>query len=235
MKKARFFIIPCNISEEVLDVLPRHTIDKIHNIKHYVVERARTARRFIKQTQPPYAIDEIQIIELETKDRSIYDLNEILTWLKNGHDVGLLSEAGCPGIADPGSELIDRLQEKKISIVPLIGPSSILLALMASGMNGQEFHFHGYLPIKENELINKIKQLEKSAIGQSSTQIFIETPYRNDRMLKILCAQLPKKMKLCLASDITGPAENIRTQSIEQWKKQMPKIGKLPTVFLICK
>lgn len=231
--EATLYLVPCTISDDSLDVIPESTISVLHSIKHFIAERARTARRFIKSTTPPYTIDELSIVEF---DRDHDAIKEALKWLANGHPVGVISESGIPGIADPGSEIVREAHKKGIKVVPLTGPNSILLALSASGLNGQSFAFNGYLSIKDHELINDIKKYESRVFKENQTQIFIETPYRNDRLLKNLVKHLSPDLKLCIAKDLTGPQEIVKTRPIRKWAT-MPEfeIGKYPTIFLIGK
>lgn len=231
--KGKIYLIPTVISEEGLSDIPAKTVEVIHKTKVFLVERARTARRFIKQTNPPYKIEELVIIEIEEKDGTKYNFNQIVEILDSGQNLGIMSEAGCPGIADPGSEVVSKLHRKKYELIPLTGPSSIFLALMASGLNGQNFSFNGYLPIKDDQLKIKLSQLESLIFKTNQTQIFIETPYRNDRMFKFLCSTLNPKILLCIAIDISGNEQKILTKSVAEWKKINFKIGKYPTVFLL--
>ena len=224
-------LIPTVISEDTLIQIPKGTITSIHETTHFVVERSRTARRFIKTTNPPYEISSLNIIEID-QDGLDY-INTAMSWLQQGHNVGVISESGMPGIADPGSDLVIKAHSKGIKVKPLVGPSSIFLSLAAIGLNGQNFCFNGYLPIKENELKSKLKQLESLIQKTRQTQIFIETPYRNDRMLKFLVKNLNPNIKLCVAKDITGDEESITTRRVSDWKNLDFQIGKIPTIFLI--
>ncbi len=230
--KAILHIIPTVISEDALTSIPKETIDIIHRVKFYIVERARTARRFIKSTNPPYRIEELQIIELDKEDHSIS--SEIKKWFSSGYEIGLLSESGMPSVADPGSQAVRIAHEFDLKVIPHVGPSSIILSLAASGLNGQHFCFHGYLPIKNNELVRKLKQLEDQIKRSKATQIFIETPYRNDRMLKSLLSNLSNNTILAIARDITGSNELIISKPVSWWKKNSRiEIGKHPCIFLI--
>jgi 16S rRNA (cytidine1402-2'-O)-methyltransferase len=224
-------LIPTVISEDTLMQIPRGTISLIHETTHFVVERSRTARRFIKTTNPPYEISSLHIIEIDQEDHDY--INKALNWLQQGHNVGVISESGMPGVADPGSAFVIKAHSKGFTVKPLVGPSSIFLSLAASGLNGQNFCFNGYLPIKENELKSKLKQLELIILKTRQTQIFIETPYRNDRMLKFLVKNLNPNIKLCVARDITGEEEFIITRRVSDWKNLDFQIGKIPTIFLI--
>ena len=197
----------------------------------FVVERARTASRFIKSTNPPYKIEQLTIIEIDKKGNQY--LKEVQDLLSTEVDIGLISESGMPAIADPGSEVVSLAHQSDYYIKPLTGPSSLFLALASSGMNGQSFAFRGYLPIKEGEINKKLKQLETLILSENQTQIFIETPYRNDRMFKFLVNKLPNKIRLCIAKDVTGKDEYIKTLSILDWKKKSITIGKVPTIYII--
>ena len=203
----------------------------IHGLKHFVVERARTARRFIKSTNPPYRIEELTIIEIDKKGDQY--LAEVKTLFSDNRNVGLISESGMPAIADPGSEMVSLAHKHGVTVKQLTEPSSLFLALSASGLNGQSFAFRGYLPIKENEIIQKIKQLETIILKENQTQIFIETPYRNERIFKFLTQKLSAKIRLCIAKDVTGQEEYIKTRTISEWKKHPTSIGKIPTIYLI--
>ena len=230
----KLYLIPCPIVEHQLDTLPKETIDILYKVRHYIVERARTARRFISKTKPPYAINELSIIEMDKHDHHIFQ-KEMMEWLNAGHSVGIVSESGCPGVADPGSRYVAIAQEKGIEVIPLVGPSSILLALMASGMNGQNFAFIGYLPVKNDALRQEIKQLDKTIQNTGQSQIFIETPYRNDKLVQSLLKEANPSRKLCIAIDITGPKQRIQSKTIKEWKKAVPTIGKQNCIFILGK
>lgn len=224
-------MIPTIISEDLIKTIPDSTITVIHKLRCFVVERARTARRYIKLTKPPYPIQELKIIEIDKKGGT--HLAEITKVIAQGISFGVISESGMPGVADPGSEVIGLAHSLGCIVKPLVGPSSILLALAASGLNGQNFIFHGYLPIKEEQLKKKLKQIGLKIARSSLTHIFIETPYRNDRLVEFIFKTLNPNTTLCIASDITGKNEKISSMSIKDWKQNKPKIGKLPTIFLL--
>jgi 16S rRNA (cytidine1402-2'-O)-methyltransferase len=230
MQPGRLYLIPIEITDNGMSAIPAYNISIIHDITYYIVERARTARRFISRTNPPHSISDIEFIEIDDQGESI---KHCMTWLRAGHNVGVMSESGMPGIADPGQKVVDAAHKANIHIIPLVGPNSIMLALSASGLSGQHFAFNGYLPIKENELKSELKHLESQVLKRKQTQICIETPYRNDRLLKTLLSQLNDNIKLCIARDITGKDEMIKTQTIAQWKKQSITIGKWPSIFLL--
>ena len=215
----------------MIDTIPPETVRLIHSTKHYIVERARTARRFIKQTMPPYSIDELQIIEIPREGQS--HLQQLAQWCKEGLHVGVMSESGMPAVADPGNRIVAYAHSNKIKVKVASGPSSIIMALAASGLNGQNFAFNGYLPIKEHELRKCLKSLENKILKEKQCQIFIEVPYRNDRMFQFLIKELRPDIKLCIARDITGEFEFISTVAVSEWKKQNFKIQKHPTIFIL--
>ena len=235
---ASIYLIPTHLSNAPLsNVLPDYNFKIIKQIKYFIVENIRTARRFLKQVDRTINIDELTFFELnEHTDKTL--LRSYIEPIKNNNDIGIISEAGCPAIADPGADIVSIAQEKNIKVVPLVGPSSILLSLMASGFNGQSFAFNGYLPIDKNERINTLKRFEKKIFSESQTQIFIETPYRNVQLVEDICKTLSDNIKLCIAVDITSDSEIIKTKTIRQWKSTIDSIGtihKKPTIFLLYK
>lgn len=229
------YLIPVTLGNTDLEkVLPLQNKEIIQSIKFFIVENIRTARRFLKKTDSNINIDEITFFELNKHT----DLNQISTYLEpvlKGENIGLMSEAGCPAIADPGSEIVAIAQEKKIRVVPLVGPSSILLSLMASGFNGQSFTFNGYLPINGNERIKKLKQIEHKIISEDQTQIFIETPYRNHKLVEDIIKSCSSSLKLCIAMNLTCDDEYVQTRKIKEWNKNMPSLDKKTCIFLIYK
>lgn len=228
-------MMPCPIVEDELSSLSKEAIEVLHTLTHFVVERARTARRFIKSTGHPIAISELQIFELDKNEPS-NGLEAFLTVLTRGTNVGVLSEAGCPGIADPGNLAVQYAHKNSIRVTPLVGPSSILLALIASGLNGQNFAFNGYLPNKAPELSKKLKVLEHKALGDNQSQIFMEAPYRNEFILTHCMKVLSSHTKLCVACDINGSSEYIKTQTVKEWQgTNWKQFHKRPAVFLIGK
>ncbi len=232
---ASLFLIPTTLSDSPLDrVLPNNNSNIIRSIKFFIVENVRTARRFLKQVDRDIDIDTLQFFELN-KHTDAKVIASYLDPLKGGNDVGIISEAGCPAIADPGADVVAIAQKRKYNVVPLVGPSSILMSLMASGFNGQSFAFQGYLPIEKYDRTARLKQLEKRIYSEHQTQIFIETPYRNIQLLEEMCKTLQPQTKLCVAVDITSKTEEIRTLSIADWKKQKIELHKRPCVFLIYK
>jgi len=229
------YMMPCPIVDSHLDSLSMEAIDRIRSTTHFVVERARTARRFIKIAGHPVPISELTIFELDKNEPS-NGLHQFLEVLKGGTDVGVFSEAGCPGIADPGHLSVSYCHEHDIDVVPLVGPSSILLGLISSGMNGQNFAFNGYLPNKSPKLVQKLKSLEQLVLKSNQTQIFMEAPYRNEFMLEHCMKALSPNLRLCIACDINGPDQYIKTKTIKKWKgTQWKQFHKRPSIFLIGK
>ena len=233
--KGKLYLIPTTLGEnEPLEVLPISVKKIIENIDIYIVENEKAARRFIKKIHSGKAQGSLKIFLLN-KYTDISMIPEFLEPCENGVNIGLLSDAGCPAIADPGADVVKIAHEKNIKVVPLIGPSSILLALMASGMNGQSFTFNGYLPIDKDERKKELKRLERLSFEKNQSQIFIETPYRNNKMLEDLCAVLDNNTLICVACDITLPTEFIKTQTANDWKRNIVDLHKRPTIFIIHK
>lgn len=229
------FLIPVPLGEtEHRQVLPVYNRDIILEIKHFVVENIRSARRFLKKTEPSIVIDELTFYELN-KHTSPEQVGTYLRPLSEGQSVGIISEAGCPAVADPGADIVAIAQQKNYRVIPLVGPSSILMALMGSGFNGQSFAFHGYLPIDGSARIERIKALESRIYTENQTQLFIETPYRNEKLLDDLIRICRPSTKLCIASNITCQDEFIRTLPVTAWKRERPDLNKKPTLFLIYK
>lgn len=227
------YLIPTTLGDnEPLEVLPLSVKKIIEITDHFIVENEKTARRFIKKITPKKSQPSLQLYLLNkyTKDE---ELPAFLEAIFQGKNVGLLSEAGCPGVADPGAGVVQIAHEKGIRVVPLVGPSSILMAMMASGMNGQNFAFNGYLPIDSHERKRAIKQLEKRAFDLNQSQAFIETPYRNDKLLADLISTLSGNTRVCVACDITLSTEYIRTLTINEWKKTSVNLHKRPAIFII--
>lgn len=229
------YLIPTTLGECALkQVLPLHNDSIISSLQHFIVEDIRTARRFLKKVNKDINIDALTFATLNEQTREA-EFAALLTPLLNGKDVGIISEAGCPAIADPGADVVRLAQEKSIQVVPLVGPSSILLSLMASGFNGQNFTFAGYLPIEAHERSKALKLLEKKVFTENQTQIFIETPYRNVKLVEDIIRNCSPQTKLCIAVDITLDNEFIRTKPIAEWKRQLPDIQKRPAIFLLGK
>lgn len=231
------YLIPVALGEtEFSRVLPNFNASIVSKIKNFIVESKKSAIRSLKMICPQIDIDSLNFYDLnEHTDLSKIDdcLDPIL---KRKESIGLLSDAGCPAVADPGAAAVALAQKKHLKIIPLVGPSSIILSLMASGFNGQSFAFNGYLPVKPNERTSKLRQLENRVWNENQTQIFIEAPYRNLKILESIFSTCKKSTKLCVASGITTEQEFIKTYSIEEWKKlPVPQVNKIPTIFLLYK
>lgn len=233
MKKGTLYLIPTPLGEGVLEAsIPAGLVVTIRNIRHFVVEDLRTTRRFLKKVDKNTDIDSLRFYELNEHSRD-EETAILLKPLLEGHDMGLMSEAGTPCVADPGASLVTLAHAAGIRVAPLVGPSSITLALMASGFNGQNFTFHGYLPVDRKARQQALRRLEQEAMQNDQTQIFIETPYRNMKMLESIIDTLRPSTLLCIAANLTGTEEFIRTLSVGEWKKEIPGIHKQPAVFLI--
>ena len=228
------YLIPVPLGETpVENVLPSYNHEVIIGIKHFIVENVRSARRFLKSVDKTIDIDTLTFYELN-EHTDTTKISHLLDPLGKGIPMGVISEAGCPAVADPGADAVALAQKKKLPVVPLVGPSSIIMALMASGCNGQNFAFNGYLPVKPAERVSKIRQLESRAYKERQTQIFIEAPYRNTKMLESILSACRADTKLCVAAGITTENEFIRTKTVGQWKKEkIPDLQKIPAIFLI--
>ncbi len=214
------------------EVLPARNLELVRSVRYFVVEELRTARRFLKACDRSIVIDDLHF-EVLNEHTAPEAVEAMLAPALAGHDIGVISEAGCPAVADPGADLVALAQRKGLSVVPLVGPSSILMGLMGSGFNGQSFAFSGYLPIDAKARSARLKEMERRIRIERQTQIFIETPYRNNRLIAELCAALPADMLLCVASDITAPDQSIRTLPLRQWKAEKYNYDKRPTIFLL--
>jgi len=233
--KGKLYLLPTTLGEnEPLEVMPYSVKTMVELIDHYIVENEKSARRFIKKIAPKKSQPSLTIMKLDKYAEEL-ETRTFLDVCEQGISVGLLSEAGVPAVADPGATIVKLAHEKGIKVVPLVGPSSILMALMASGMNGQNFAFNGYLPIDNSDKKKAIKDLEKLSKEKNQSQIFIETPYRNEKMFTNLKSALTPATLLCIAVDITLPNEYIKTYSIADWKKQSPDLHKRPAIFIIQK
>lgn len=229
----KLYLIPAPISQtDIAWVLPVAVQQCVAEISHFIVEHPKTARQFLKQLHCKCPLQELNMQTLNEHTQA-KDFLSLLDPILAGHDVGLLSEAGCPAVADPGAGLIRLAHKKNIPVVPLVGPSSILLALMASGLNGQRFAFHGYLPVESTARASKILELEKISINLKQAQIFIETPYRNQKLLEQLVKVCNDNTDLCVATDLTFVREMIATKSIKEWRRSLPDINKIPAIFLL--
>ena len=233
MTNGKLYLIPSPLGEnDPKEVIPQPTLQLLQTIKKYVVEESRTVRRYLSKAGLKGHIAELELHELNEHTNEAQVEQMILLFADN-HNVGLITEAGLPAIADPGAKLVELCHKHNIEVVPMTGPSSLMLALMSSGLNGQSFAFIGYLPAKTEERKNAIKNIEKRSLTEQQTQIFIETPYRNDALLTDLLSICRTSTKLCIAADLTLDTQFIKTKSISEWKKSVPVIGKRPCVFII--
>ena len=235
MDKGKLYLIPTRLGDNApLEVLPMSVKKIIELVDDYIVENEKTARNFIKKISSGKSQTSLKIHVLNKFTQPL-ELENFLNACDEGKPVGLISEAGCPGIADPGAEIVKIAHRKDIRVVPLVGPSSILLAMMASGMNGQKFTFNGYLPIDNSERKKALKALERESFKSNSSQIFIETPYRNNKLLEEICKTLHPETNVCVACDITLPTEYIKTKTAGEWKNVTIDLHKRPTIFVIHK
>ena len=225
------YLIPCTLAEDANQTIPSYILDAVKQCTVIFAENERTARRFLKSMDRSIVIDEFEWFTIHKAEEE--QLQQFRQKIKEQKNIAIISEAGCPGIADPGQVLIAAAQKLNCTIKPLVGPSSILLALMASGMNGQQFEFCGYLPIDNNERVKKIKELEASSQKNNSTKIFIETPYRNDQLLEAIIKNCNDQTMLCVGVNITSASESIKTFSVGEWKNKKPALHKQPAIFLI--
>lgn len=225
------YLIPSLLAADSVETIPAYILSAIKNCQVIFAENERTARRFLKKLDKEIVIDNFEWYAIRKAEEA--QIKIFVQKIKEEKNIAIISEAGCPGIADPGQLLIAAAQKMNVLIKPLVGPSSILLALMASGLNGQHFIFHGYLPIEQAARIKKIKQLEEESLKRKCTQIFIETPYRNDHLLKDILHTCNHDTQLCIASELTSSAEWIKTKSIAEWKKQILVLNKKPVIFLL--
>lgn len=245
MLSPALYLIPVTLGDTPIDqVLPPYNATVISGIKHFIVENVRSARRFLKKVDASIEIDSLTFSELnQHTDRN--QISSYLAPLRKGEPVGVISEAGCPAVADPGADVVAIAQSEGLRVVPLVGPSSMIMSVMAAGFNGQSFAFHGYLPIDEGQRAQKLKQLESRAYNEDQTQLFIETPYRNLRLMQTLLQVLRPATRICLAADITCPDESIHTHTVKQWKKLLAEattdearqalVPRCPAIFLIYK
>ncbi|WP_114782207.1 SAM-dependent methyltransferase [Botryobacter ruber] len=235
-KTGTLFLIPTILAEGTADqVISPQVKDTVRHLNYFIVENLRTARRYVKSICPELVIEQLTFVQVD-KDATPAQVQASLKPVLEGKDAGIISEAGCPGIADPGAEVVKFAHQKGIKVVPFAGPSAILLSLMGSGFNGQRFAFHGYLPIEKGPRLQALRQLEKEMQQRDQTQIFMETPYRNNKLLEDLVQTLSGSTRLCIAANITSPThELIQTKTISDWKRKLPDLHKQPAVFLIYK
>ena len=225
------YLIPAPLDEESVQVIPAYVLDAVKQCNVFFVENDRTARRYLKKLDKTLVIDDYDWIVIHKAEAQVK--NQLMQKLKAGKTIGIISEAGCPGIADPGQILVETAHQQGATIKPLVGPSSILLALMGSGMNGQQFSFVGYLPIEEPNRKRKLNQLEELSARQQSTQIFIETPYRNNQLLETILKACKPQTRICIAANLTAANEVIQTKTVAEWKKQIPDLHKIPVIFCL--
>ncbi len=233
MDNGTLFLVPVPLSEsELSDIVPANVRTIVHQLSIFIVENAKTARHWLKWFAHPIEMRQLTLIEIDEADNSAA-MSKYLAPLLEGKSIGLMSEAGCPGVADPGANVVREAHRLGIRVVPLVGPSSVLLALMASGLNGQRFTFHGYLPVDRALRVKAITDLEQRSKKNRETQIFIETPYRNEAIFAALIDTCQSKTLLCVATDVTGKNESIITRRIGEWHGAKPSLDKRPTVFLL--
>ena len=225
------YLIPCVLDETALNTIPLYIIDAVKDCKVIFAENERTARRFLKSICKEIVIDDYEWFTIHKAEEE--QKNSFKQKINEQKNIAIISEAGCPGIADPGQILIEVAQQMNVTVKPLVGPSSILLALMASGMNGQQFEFNGYLPIDVSERIKAIKEMENISQKKRSTQIFIETPFRNNQIIETLLKNCKLTTKLCIAAELTGPNEYVKTKTIADWQKEKTDFHKKPVIFLL--
>ena len=231
-EKGIIYLLPSSLGDPSPDVLPGYACQTAYSISFFIVENEKSARRFLRSIGYKRNFEEGMML-LMHRDENFLPTKELTDYLLSGKNVGVIAEAGSPGIADPGAAVVSWAHRNNIRVVPLVGPSSIFLALMASGLNGQQFVFHGYLPVKPTERRKHLKQLEEESRRKNETQIFIETPYRNDSLLKDILNVCKPTSRLCIASDITLLTEKIFTQAVSAWRKNIPDLKKKPTIFLL--
>ena len=229
------YLLPVTLGDTPVEkVLPSYNREIILQIRHFIVEDVRSARRFLKKVDRDINIDELTFYPLNNHT-SPEAISGYLKPLQEGNSMGVISEAGCPAVADPGADVVAIAQRKNLKVVPLVGPSSIILSVMGSGFNGQSFAFHGYLPIEPGERQKRMKELEHRVYSEHQTQLFIETPYRNNKMLEDFLKACRPQTKLCVAANITCEGEYIKTKTVQEWKGHLPDLSKIPCIFLIYK
>lgn len=234
--KGTIYMLPCPISEQrnVWDVLPKSNLEVINSLDYFIVENIRSARRFLSRAGIERKIEQLEFVELNEHTSKVEDVERMLRPILEGRSAGVISEAGVPGVADPGADIAALAHRHGVRVVPLVGPSSILMSVMASGLNGQSFAFVGYLPIKDGERARRLRELERRVREERQSQLFIEAPYRNVKLYETLVSTLSPTLRLTVATDITSPEEFILTLPIAEWRKRgVPEIAKRPTIFLL--
>jgi 16S rRNA (cytidine1402-2'-O)-methyltransferase len=233
MAAGTLYLIPTTLGASALAaVIPQDVQQRVRTLDYFVAENPKTARAYLKQLGTTKPLQELHIVTLNEHTPDT-DIAGLAAPLRNGHDMGVMSEAGCPGIADPGAKLVLYAHRHGIRAVPLVGPSSILLALMASGLNGQRFAFHGYLPVADVDRIKVLRELEQQSRRLNQTQIFIETPYRNGRLMQSILEHCARNTLLCIATDVSLATEDIRTMAVAEWKRSPPQLERRPSLFLL--
>ena len=225
------FLIPAPLEEESLSCLPAYVLDAVKQCQVLFAENERTARRYLKKLDPKIVIDDFEWFTIHKVEAEVKQ--QFIQKLKEGKNIGIISEAGCPGVADPGQILVEAAHLQNATVKPLVGPSSILLALMGSGMSGQQFSFVGYLPIEEPQRRRKLQQLEELSAKQKSTQLFIETPYRNNQLLETVLKSCKPQTRLCIAANLTAADESIQTKTVAEWRNKKPDLHKQPVLFCL--
>lgn len=229
------YLLPVTLGDTSIEsVLPAYNREIILGINHFIVEDIRSARRFLKKVDKEIDIDTLCFYPLN-KHTSPEEISGYLNPLAEGYSMGVISEAGCPAVADPGADVVAIAQRKNLKVVPLVGPSSIILSVMASGFNGQSFAFHGYLPIESGERVKTLKLLEQRIYSENQTQLFIETPYRNNKMAEEILRTCRPQTKMCIAANLTCEGEYIKTRTVKEWKGKVPDLSKIPCIFLLYK
>jgi len=225
------FLIPAPLEDESLSCLPAYVLDAVKQCQVLFAENERTARRYLKKLDPKIVIDDFEWFTIHKAETEVKQ--QFIQKLKEGKNIGIISEAGCPGVADPGQILVEAAHLQNATVKPLVGPSSILLALMGSGMSGQQFSFVGYLPIEEPQRRRKLQQLEELSAKQKSTQLFIETPYRNNQLLETVLKSCKPQTRLCIAANLTAANESIQTKTVAEWRNKKPDLHKQPVLFCL--
>lgn len=236
MNTNALYLIPVDLGSETLQqVLPDYNASIVNELRHFIVEDIRSARRFLRRMNRQFPIDDCTFMEMG-KHADTARFSQYLQPLREGHSIGVISEAGCPAVADPGADVVAIAQREGLNVVPLVGPSSMILSVMASGLGGQSFAFNGYLPVDPSDRSKRIKTLESRAWNEGQTQLFIETPYRNQKLFQALLSALRPQTRLCIAAGITTSAEWIKTRTVKQWQStKLPDLSKVPAIFLFNK
>lgn len=234
MAKGKIYMIPTTLGGDSLDIIPENVKQTVIGMRYFIVENIKTARRYLRRIDRAFPIDDSTFFILNKRT----DPAEVRGFLKpvfDGHDIGVISEAGCPGVADPGALVVGEAHKSKVEVYPMVGPNSILLALMGSGFSGQEFAFHGYLPKERKDRIRKLRELDQDSTRTGKTNLFMDTPFRNMNVLEDLLNELPDDSQLCIASDLTLPDQKTRSMSVKDWRENAYDLAKRPTIFALGK